>query len=194
MRLMAARGIGVVGLLACAGGATAQVPPTGVQIAGAVSAAPEALRATATVIGYSNYHRQITLREGSGEMICLADDPSDDRWQVSCYHRDLEPFMRRGRELKAKDMSKGQVDSVRLAEVKSGALKMPEGPRALYNLYASMDSVDHKTGLAHHPGALQVVYIAYATQESTGLPTKPGDGLPWIMYPGTPWAHIMISK
>jgi len=194
MRRMSVGGIGVVTLLACAGGVTAQVPPAEMQIAGAVSAAPEALRATATVIGYSNYHRLITLREGTGEMVCLADDPSDERWQVSCYHRDLEPFMRRGRELKAKDLSRGQEDSVRLAEIKSGALKMPDGPRALFNLYASVDSVDHTTGLAHHPGALQVVYIPYATQESTGLPVKPSDGLPWIMYPGTPWAHIMIAK
>ena len=109
-------------------------------------------------------------------------------------HRDLDPFMRRGRELKAAGLSRGQVDSARLAEIESGALKMPKGPSALFNLYASKDSVDQATGLAHAPAGLQVVYIPYATQESTGLPVKPGDGLPWIMYPGKPWAHIMISK
>ena len=186
--------MGAAVLLACAGSAGAQVPPAEVQIAGAVSAAPEAMRATATVLGYGKGPGLVTLRQGTGEMICLADDPSDDRWQVSCYHRDLEPFMRRGRELKAAGVSRGQEDSARLAEVKSGALKMPDGPRALFNLYASKDSVDQATGLAHAPAGLQVVYIPYATQESTGLPVTPGDGLPWIMYPGKPWAHIMISK
>ena len=181
-------------LLACTGSAAAQVPSAEVQIAGAVSAAPEALRATATVLGYGKGPGLVTLRQGTGEMICLADDPSDDRWQVSCYHRDLEPFMRRGRELKAAGFSRGQVDSARLAEIESGALKLPQGPSALFNLYAAKDSVDRATGLAHAPAGLQVVYIPYATQESTGLPVKPGDGLPWIMYPGKPWAHIMISK
>jgi hypothetical protein len=40
---------------------------------------------------------------------------------------------------------------------------------------------------------LLVVYVPGATAESSGLspvPTKTG---PWIMYPGTPKAHIMIS-
>ena len=186
--------MGAAVLLACAGNAAAQVPSADVQIAGAVSAAPEAMRATATVLGYRKGPDLVTLRQGTGEMICLADDPSDDRWQVSCYHRDLDPFMHRGRELKAAGLSRGPVDSARLAEIEAGALKMPKGPSALFNLYAAKDSVDQATGLAHAPAGLQVVYIPYATQESTGLPVKPGDGLPWIMYPGKPWAHIMISK
>jgi hypothetical protein len=194
MRHIMLGGLGALALMACVTRAGAQVPSAESQIAGALSAAPEALRAGATVLGYRNYHRLETLRQGTGEMICLADDPSDDRWQVSCYHKDLEPFMKRGRDLKTEGKSRGQVDSVRLAEIKSGVLAMPTGPRALYNLYAARDSVDQGTGLARHPGALQVVYIAYATEESTGLPIKPGDGLPWIMYPGTPWAHIMIAK
>jgi hypothetical protein len=194
MQRFALGSMGAAVLLVCAGTTAAQVPTADVQIAGAVSAAPEALRATASVLGYRKGPELVMLRQGTGEMICLADDPSDDRWQVSCYHRDLEPFMRRGRELKAAGLSRGQVDSARLAEIESGALKMPKGPSALFNLYAAKDSVDQATGLAHAPAGLQVVYIPYATQESTGLPVKPGDGLPWIMYPGKPWAHIMISK
>ena len=39
-----------------------------------------------------------------------------------------------------------------------------------------------------------VVYIPYATAESTGLPLKPlVSGGPWIMFPDTYRAHIMIS-
>ena len=69
---------------------------------------------------------------------------------------------------------------------------MPDGPRALFNLYAPADSVDQATGLARGTTRLEVVYTPYATAESTGLPTRPGNGLPWLMYPGKPWAHIMI--
>lgn len=170
----------------------AQVPGVEQQIAGAVSAAPEGLRAKATVIGYSNYHRMATLREGTNEMVCLADDPSETRWHVACYHRDLDPFMARGRALEVAGVSRSGVDSVRMAEIKAGSLKLPDGPRALFNLYAPGDSVDAATGLAHGTTAMQVVYIPYATAESTGLPARPGAGLPWIMYPGKPWAHIMI--
>ena len=81
-----------------------------------------------------------------------------------------------------------------MAAIAAGTLKMPDGPRMLYNLYAPGDSLDRTTGLAHGAVGLQVVYIPYATPESTGLPAKPGDGLPWLMYPGKPWAHIMIMK
>jgi len=173
---------------------SAQVPAAEIQIAGAVSAAPDFLRANATVLGYSNYHRPALLRQGGNEMICLADDPSETRWHVACYHKDLDPFMARGRELDAAGMSRSEIDSARLAEVQAGTLKMPDGPRMLYNLYAPADSVDAATGLARGPAALFVVYIPYATPESTGLSARPGGGLPWLMYPGKPWAHVMISK
>ncbi len=183
---------GIVLILGASAPLAAQVPAPDLQIAGAVSAAPEALRAGATVIGYRNYHRMATLREGTNEMVCLADDPSETSWHVACYHKDLEPFMRMGRELRESGMSHSAIDSARMAAVQSGALKMPDGPRMLYNLYAPADSVDAATGLAHGTSGLPVVYIPYATAESTGLPTRPGAGLPWLMYPGKPWAHIMI--
>jgi hypothetical protein len=172
----------------------AQVPAPAIQIAGAVSAAPEAFRAGATVLGYDDSRKLVTLRQGTGDMICLADEPGDKRWAVACYHKDLEPFMKRGRELKAQGVPRGQEDSVRLAEIKAGTLKMPDGARMLYNLGAPADSVDSATGLAHGASGLPVVYVPYATPESTGLSAKPGNGQPWLMYPGLPWAHIMIMK
>ncbi len=174
--------------------ATAQVPSPTAQIAGATSAAPESMRAGAAVLGYTGARTLELLRPGTNELICLADDPAEPRWQVSCYHKDLEPFMKRGRELKAAGVARGAEDSVRLAEITAGTLKMPDGPRVLYNLYAPADSVDNTTGLPRHPAAMQVVYIPYATPESTGLPDRPGSGLPWLMFPGKPWAHVMIMK
>ena len=176
------------------GGLQAQVPAPEKQIAGAVSAAPAGLREGATVLGYRNYHRLETLRDGKNEMICLADDPSAASWHVACYHRDLEPFMALGRELTAAGRSHAEVDSLRMVAIQAGTLKMPDGPRMLYNLYAPADSVDTATGLAHGAAGLQVVYIPYGTPESTGLSIIPGNGLPWLMYPGKPWAHIMIMK
>ena len=39
-----------------------------------------------------------------------------------------------------------------------------------------------------------VIYVPFATGESTGLATRPaGPGVPWLMDPGTAGAHIMIS-
>jgi hypothetical protein len=38
-----------------------------------------------------------------------------------------------------------------------------------------------------------VIYVPFATAETTGLSTKPVENGPWLMDPGTPGAHIMIT-
>jgi hypothetical protein len=38
-----------------------------------------------------------------------------------------------------------------------------------------------------------VIYLPFATAESTGLSLKASPGAPWLMYPGTAGAHIMIN-
>jgi hypothetical protein len=163
------------------------------QIAAAVSPLPAPLRANATVLGYHADGKLVTLRKGSNDMVCLADDPAQERFHVSCYHKSLEPFMARGRELHARKLSREAIDSVRLADVKRGRYKMPSKPAALYQYFAPRDSVDAATGAVNGASYLYVVYTPYATPESSGLTTNPLSGGPWIMYPGTPWAHIMIA-
>lgn len=183
-------------LFLCLGGVStwsrAQVPSADAQISAAVQAAPEDLRAGARVIGYNSSQERVTLREGANRLICLADDPSDDEFHVACYHESLEPFMARGRELRSKGMSRTAVDSVRLAEIRSGDLSMPEEPTALYSLSASGSEGD-PAQIPSDASRLHVVYVPYATGESTGLSTQPAGGRPWLMEPGRPWAHIMIS-
>ena len=72
------------------------------QVAAAVQAAPAEFRDGAAVLGYNDARKLITLREGKNDMVCLADDPSDsERFHVACYHKALEPFMARGRSLRA---------------------------------------------------------------------------------------------
>ncbi len=68
---------------------------------------------------------------------------------------------------------------------------MPREPRMLYVLTGS--SFDAATGKVNEPYLRWVIYTPYATAESTGLSTKSAPGAPWLMYPGTPGAHIMIS-
>jgi hypothetical protein len=180
-------------LFAAADVAEAQVPPAADQIAAAVLAAPADLRDAATVLGYDPEGHLITLREGSNEIICLADEPGDDRFHVACYHRDLEPFMARGRELRMQEAPRDEVQRIRLEEIEAGKLRMPDQPTALYSLTGPADSFDAATGTVSGASPLYVVYIPYATPESTGLSPAPLPGVPWIMNPGTPWAHIMIS-
>ena len=78
-----------------------QIPNKDQQIAEAVLAAPEKMRADATVLGYDANNNVVELRKGTNEMICLADNPKQNGFSVAAYHKDMEPFMARGRELKA---------------------------------------------------------------------------------------------
>ena len=165
--------------------------PAADQIASAVLPLPVEMRAGATVLGYGADGRLGTLRAGSGSMICLAADPKLERFHVACYHRSMEPFMARGRELRAQGVTGDRVDSVRYAEAKAGTLALPKEPAVLYSLTGG--AFDPATGTAAEARHLYVVYIPYATAESTGLSARPVQGQPWIMYPGTPKAHIMFT-
>ena len=163
------------------------------QIASAVLPLPAEMRAGATVLGYGPDGKLGTLRAGTGSMTCLASDPKLERFHVACYHRSLEPFMARGRELRAQGIVGDRVDSVRYAEAKAGKLALPKEPAVLYSLTGAPDAYDAASGTAPAARHLYVVYIPYATAESTGLSAQPAQGQPWIMFPGTPKAHIMFT-
>jgi ferredoxin len=107
------------GFLLLAAVASAQdVPPPATQIAGAVLAAPEERRAGARVLGWDAAGKVVTLREGTNEQVCIADNPKVDGFNVSCYHKDLEAFMARGRELTAQGVTDDkQRDATRWKEV-----------------------------------------------------------------------------
>ena len=184
----------VAGWFTCVACAQSTPPNTDQQIATALLAAPAEQRATATVYGYDQQGTLVTLREGSNALICLADDPTKEGFSASCYHRDLEPFMQRGRDLKAEGKSAKEIFDLREEEVKAGKLKMPEQPSTLFVYSADADHFDAATGEVTDGSFRYVVYIPYATAESTGLPLSPeAPGMPWIMDPGTHRAHIMIN-
>jgi hypothetical protein len=183
--------LSVMGFNSCAQNA---VPSPEVQIKTALLSAPEGKRDSATVYGYSEKNEFILLRKGFNELICTADDPSQSSFSVACYHKDLEPFMKRGRELRKQGKSPGEIFEIREQEVKAGKLSMPKAPTSLF-VYTAVDSNYNRTTGEIKNGYLRyVVYIPYATAESTGLPLKPsGTAMPWIMHPGTHGAHIMIN-
>jgi hypothetical protein len=170
---------------------TPTIPPAAEQIAGAVLPLPADLRGSATVLGYGADGKMTTLRKGTGEMTCLASDPKQKEFHASCYHNDMEPFMARGRALRASGVTGGQVDTVRFKEVKEGKIKMPKSPAALSQLFG--ESYDPVKNEVIKPQTLYVLYIPFATGKSTGLAEKPFGKAPWVMFPGTPKAHIMFT-
>ncbi|MBL9211864.1 MAG: hypothetical protein JNL92_15440 [Opitutaceae bacterium] len=160
------------------------------QLKTAVLAAPTAERAAATVLGYDAAGKVVTLRQGTNNFVCLADNPKQKGFSVACYHKELEPFMARGRALAAEGKNATEIFKIREAEVKSGKLPMPD--KSILNVTSG--KVDEATGEVSELYTRYVIYIPYATVESTGIPLTPlADGAPWIMDPGTHRAHIMIN-
>lgn len=172
--------------------AQGSIPPADEQIAKAILPLPAEFRADAKVLGYNAAGALVTLRAGTGAMICLADDPKEENYHAACYQKSLEPFMARGRALRASGVTGGQVDTVRFREVKSGKLPMPKSG-ALWQLTGPHSGIDLAAGtVSKEVRALYVIYMPGATGATTGIPEKPAQGIPWLMYPGTPKAHVMF--
>jgi len=64
----------------------------------------------------------VWIREGKNELICLATDPTKRPFNVACYHKDLEPFMARGRELLAQNVTGAKRNEIRFKEIEDGKL------------------------------------------------------------------------
>lgn len=160
------------------------------QIKTALLAAPLNERDQATVLGYDAKGEVVTLRQGTNNLICLADDPKQKGFSVACYYKELEPLMARGRELRAQGKKAGEIMKIREEEVKAGKLKIPD--KAVLNV--TTGTVDEATGDVTDLYTRYVIYIPYATPQTTGLPLAPATSAgPWIMDPGTHHAHIMIN-
>lgn len=165
-----------------------------IQIKTALQAAPADQRDSATVLGYDQSGKIVTLKKGTGNLICLADDPAKKGISVACYSSNLEPFMARGRELIAEGKTEKEKQEIRDKEIDEGKLKIPKEPNILYVLSGTDENYDKATGELKDAHMRYVLYVPYATLASTGMSAKPSvPGMPWLMEPGTAKAHIMIT-
>jgi len=167
-----------------------EIPTAEWQIKTAVLAAPETYQSNATVLGYNEKGKIVTLRQGSNSQICLADNPFKKGFSVSAYQKDLDEFMARGRALRAAGKEFDEIFAIREKEIKSGALSIPDKA----SLTVLSGDVNETTQEIENIFKRYVVYMPFATGESTGLPTTATPaGQPWLMDAGTHRAHIMIT-
>lgn len=177
-----------------AGCAQESIPDREAQIAAATLAGPESDRENASVYGFDSKGALVLLREGTNSLICVSDDPNRPGFQTVCYHKNLQPFMERGRELRSEGKTSQEIFDIREKEAKDGSLQMPDQASTLHLLEGKEGFYDASSGEVKNANYRYVVYIPWATSESTGLPLKPlVEGGPWIMDPGTHRAHIMIT-
>ena len=132
---------------------------TDIQIKSALLAAPLEKRDSCTVYGYSADKQLVLLKQGTNELICLADNPDEPDFSVACYVKDLEPFMQRGRELRKQGIKDDSLFNEREKEVKAGTLQMPKQPAALYVYSAKDQDYNPATGEVKNGYLRYVIYI-----------------------------------
>lgn len=154
---------------------------------------PEKDKNEAKVLGYTGNAEMAVLRDSDSYLTCVADDPNKDGIQIVCYYSDLEDFFQRGRVLKSEGKTPIEVREIRKNEIEADQLHFPKGQSMLYVFSGKEEKLNVETGELAEGKLRYVVYIPYATQESTGLPLSPSaPGMPWLMDPGTHRAHIMV--
>ncbi len=158
------------------------------QIAQAVTPLPEDLRAGATVVVYdpASGARKV-LRQGTNTIECEPENPKDGF--TRCYSNVNRPRREFEEKLRAEGKSDKEIQAAIDGAIKSGVLKVPPMGTMSYRL-SSKDGVIKR---------LWIVSVPYATPEMLGVSTVSqrdaalkGQGLPWMMLPGTAGAHIMI--
>jgi hypothetical protein len=177
----------VAAVLTCAASAAmAQNLSKDELIAQAVSAAPESLRAGATVINYDAKGEPMVLRQGTNNIVCTPNQPGGAGFSVNCYNS----VLRGQRDLQAKEKADGKDPKTIAADVQaaldSGKLQKPPMGTAMYSLSGKTEATAR---------GMWVVLVPGMTAEATGLPTQPtANGTPWLMRAGTPGAHIHIPQ
>ncbi len=165
----------------------AQMPTAADQIAEAVQILPQDLRAGATVVAYDKATgARHVLRQGTNFVEC---QPRMDDGFTRCYNKALGPRRDLEAKLKAEKKSDKEIRDAVAAAIKAGTLEAPPHGMMAYRGYDKRDRIQ----------TLWVMSMPNATPESAGVSTTSqrdaaleGKGLPWMMLPGTPGAHIMI--
>jgi hypothetical protein len=147
----------------------------------AVLPLPAHLRQGASVVKFDGGER-IVLRDGDNGLICQPDDPDTSGIAIWCYPKSHDAYARRWYQLAAEGRERAEVDEIVAAEIDSGKLEWPDSA-VNYNLRGP--SLDNALSMT-------VVYIPFATGESIGITEERDFHRPWLMYPGTAFAHIMI--
>jgi len=164
-----------------------QSAPVDRQIAEAVKILPEDLQAGATVVTYdaATGARKV-LRQGTNFIEC---QPRMADGFTRCYNKSLAPRRDLEAKLRAEKKTDEQVQQAIAASAKAGTLPPPAPAMMSYRGYDKRDRIQN----------LWVISLPNRTPESVGVSTTSqrdaaleGKGLPWMMNPGEPGAHVMI--
>jgi len=142
-------------------------------IESAMSAAPESLASNATIQSWDGK----VLREGTNGWVCLPDIPDNggrDPWCVDASWLNMLDALNNGKN--------PTYDKVGIAYMLAG-----DAPISNITPTGKREDGDWVEGLKAH---LMILVPDHSMFDN--ISTDPENGGPWIMWPGTPYAHIMV--
>jgi hypothetical protein len=157
------------------GGARRDVVRQAAEAAAAESAAPASLSKHATIL---NRDGQV-VRIGSNGWMCLPDDPNTAGTDSICMNESWRNFMEA-----LKNKKKPTYTQV-------GIAYMLQGDRPVSNTDPYATEPKPGDDWVDQLGAHIMVLVPDADTLKS-VPTNPRNGGPWIMWAGTPYAHLMI--
>ena len=192
--LRAVMPLSIYGLVLALFGAAQTPSPSSQAIGGALLPLPDPLRGGATVVRLDALFRPEVLRMGTNGMVCIADAPDDDQFDVRCYRDTFIHVVYRAFQL-GYAVSGPKVD----AEVRSGALTLPREPTAGYRCLGPIAGYDaQRQSVDSRIECWQSIHFPFRTAVELGLPDEhvipesQQRQVPYVMSSGNYWAHVMI--
>lgn len=139
----------------------------------ALSAGPGSLAANATIRTWDGK----VLREGTNGWVCLPDPPGDggtNPWCADASWLNLLGALKKG--------EKPSYDKIGIAYMLAG-----DAPVSNLRPDGKKEEGDWVEGLGAH---LMILVPDHSMFDNVS--TDPQNGGPWVMWPGTPYAHIMV--
>ena len=169
------------------------------EIAAAVLPLPDQLRSGAAVVRLTVGGFPEPLRKGTNTMVCIANLPGSDRFDVRCYQEDFIVVVYRAFQLNAEGIrGNKQYDQIE-AEIKAGKLTLPSHPTAGYRCLGPAKAYNPSTNTATDEiYCWESVHFPFRTARELGLmdesevPENMQRKLPFVMSGGRYWAHVMI--
>ena len=187
-------GIPIIGVVATLMSGFQASPVRAQLIEAAVLPLPIPLRAGATVVRLDSSFMPEVLRNGVNGMVCIADAPNDDRFDVRCYRDAFIPVVYRAFQLGYR-VSGEKVG----AEIQAGQLKLSREPTAGYRCLGPAAGYDAaRNAVDTRIECWQSLHFPFRTAAEVGFPDEADvpenqqRTTPYVMSSGTYWSHVMI--
>src|SRR5215831_17790713 len=139
------------------------------EITSAVLPLPEHMRAGAGIVRLDRAGFPESLRKGTNGMVCIADRPGDDMFDVRCYREDFIPVVYRGFQLSAEGVSGNELTNRVEGEIKAGKLKLPSQPTAGYRCLGPANGYNSSTNsVSSEIRCWQSIHFPFQTAHDIG--------------------------